>query len=153
MPVQPPASQYFSSIDHGMSDASSMMSSLGSSSSRLSGQHQFQDTFPGSHHICRTCNRQETGPVQLSVWRCETPAVNVPLVSVLFCVLTSRPPRVFQVHTPSSQKTPCHRRTRGKGRGRGRCSPTCREKDWRRDSRYRNMSPSQTESSWLRCSG
>ncbi|XP_037607537.1 H2.0-like homeobox protein isoform X1 [Sebastes umbrosus] len=49
IPIQPPASQYFSCIDPGMSDASSMMSSLGSSSSRHSGQHQFQDTFPGSH--------------------------------------------------------------------------------------------------------
>lgn len=48
VPVQPPASQYFS-IDPGM-DASSMMSSLGSSS-RHSGQHQFQDTFPGRHHL------------------------------------------------------------------------------------------------------
>ncbi|KAM3603281.1 uncharacterized protein V6R79_019920 [Siganus canaliculatus] len=57
IPVQPPASQYFSSIDHGMSDASSMMSSLGSSSStsssssRQSGQHQFQDTFPGPYAV------------------------------------------------------------------------------------------------------
>ncbi|XP_072218745.1 H2.0-like homeobox protein isoform X1 [Leuresthes tenuis] len=48
--VQPPASQYFSSIDPGMSDASSMMSSLGSSS-RHSGQHQFQDTFPGPYAV------------------------------------------------------------------------------------------------------
>ncbi|XP_041832634.1 H2.0-like homeobox protein isoform X1 [Melanotaenia boesemani] len=52
IPVQPPASQYFSSIDPGMSDASSMMSSLGSSSSsRHSGQHQFQDTFPGPYAV------------------------------------------------------------------------------------------------------
>ncbi|KAE8286638.1 H2.0-like homeobox protein Homeobox protein HLX1 [Larimichthys crocea] len=51
IPVQPPASQYFSSIDPGMSDASSMMSSLGSSSSRQSGQHQFQDTFPGPYAV------------------------------------------------------------------------------------------------------
>ncbi|XP_070705525.1 H2.0-like homeobox protein isoform X1 [Pempheris klunzingeri] len=51
MPVQPPASQYFSSIDPGMSDASSMMSSLGSSSSRQSGQHQFQDSFPGPYAV------------------------------------------------------------------------------------------------------
>ncbi|XP_040919619.1 H2.0-like homeobox protein isoform X1 [Toxotes jaculatrix] len=50
IPVQPPASQYFSSIDPGMSDASSMMSSLGSSS-RHSGQHQFQDTFPGPYAV------------------------------------------------------------------------------------------------------
>ncbi|XP_037541484.1 H2.0-like homeobox protein [Nematolebias whitei] len=49
IPVQPPASQYFSSIDPGM-DASSMMSSLGSSS-RHSGQHQFQDTFPGPYAV------------------------------------------------------------------------------------------------------
>ncbi|KAM9339362.1 H2.0-like homeobox protein isoform 1-T1 [Symphorus nematophorus] len=52
IPVQPPASQYFSSIDAGMSDASSMMSSLGSSSSsRQTGQHQFQDTFPGPYAV------------------------------------------------------------------------------------------------------
>lgn len=53
IPVQPSASQYFSSIDSGMSDAASMMSALGSSSTggsgsgRQTGQHQFQDTFPG----------------------------------------------------------------------------------------------------------
>ncbi|KAM7367747.1 hypothetical protein PAMP_014026 [Pampus punctatissimus] len=52
IPIQPPASQYFSSIDPGMNDASSMMSSLGcSSSSRQSGQHQFQDTFPGPYAV------------------------------------------------------------------------------------------------------
>ncbi|KAL3979616.1 hypothetical protein ACER0C_018166 [Sarotherodon galilaeus] len=51
VPVQPSASQFFSSIDPGMSDASSMMSSLGSSSSRQSGQHQFQDTFPGPYAV------------------------------------------------------------------------------------------------------
>ncbi|XP_022063029.1 H2.0-like homeobox protein isoform X1 [Acanthochromis polyacanthus] len=52
VPIQPPASQYFSSIDPGMSDASAMMSSLGSSSSsRQSGQHQFQDTFPGPYAV------------------------------------------------------------------------------------------------------
>ncbi|KAM8832579.1 H2.0-like homeobox protein isoform 1-T1 [Spinachia spinachia] len=51
VPNQPPASQYFSCIDPGMSDASSMMSSLGSSSSRHSGQHQFQDTFPGPYAV------------------------------------------------------------------------------------------------------
>ncbi|KAM3861038.1 H2.0-like homeobox protein [Diretmus argenteus] len=50
IPVQPPASQYFSSIDPGMSDASSMMSALGSCS-RQSGQHQFQDTFPGPYAV------------------------------------------------------------------------------------------------------
>ncbi|XP_076021535.1 H2.0-like homeobox protein isoform X2 [Genypterus blacodes] len=49
IPVQPAASQYFSSIDPGMSEASSMMSSLGSS--RQSGQHQFQDTFPGPYAV------------------------------------------------------------------------------------------------------
>ncbi|XP_058468628.1 H2.0-like homeobox protein isoform X1 [Solea solea] len=49
IPVQPPASQYFSSIDPGMSDASSMLSS--GSSSRQSGQHQFQDTFPGPYAV------------------------------------------------------------------------------------------------------
>lgn len=53
IPVQPSASQYFSSIESGMSDAASMMSALGSSSTggsgggRQTGQHQFQDTFPG----------------------------------------------------------------------------------------------------------
>ncbi|XP_034756833.1 H2.0-like homeobox protein isoform X1 [Etheostoma cragini] len=51
IPIQPPASQYFSCIDPGMSDASSMMNSLGSSSSRHSGQHQFQDTFPGPYAV------------------------------------------------------------------------------------------------------
>ncbi|XP_030577714.1 H2.0-like homeobox protein isoform X1 [Archocentrus centrarchus] len=50
VPIQPPASEFFSSIDPGMSDASSMMSSLGSSS-RQSGQHQFQDTFPGPYAV------------------------------------------------------------------------------------------------------
>ncbi|XP_026196436.1 H2.0-like homeobox protein isoform X1 [Anabas testudineus] len=50
VPIQPPASQYFSTIDPGMSDASSMMSSLGSSS-RQSSQHQFQDTFPGPYAV------------------------------------------------------------------------------------------------------
>ncbi|XP_071393337.1 H2.0-like homeobox protein isoform X1 [Centroberyx affinis] len=50
VPVQPPASQYFSSIEPGMSDASAMMSSLGSSG-RNSGQHQFQDTFPGPYAV------------------------------------------------------------------------------------------------------
>ncbi|XP_041721710.2 H2.0-like homeobox protein isoform X1 [Coregonus clupeaformis] len=44
-----PASQYFASIDPGMSDASSMMSSL--NSARQSGQHQFQDTFPGPYAV------------------------------------------------------------------------------------------------------
>ncbi|KAL6095819.1 hlx [Pungitius sinensis] len=51
VPNQPPASQYFSCVDPGMSDGSSMMSSLGSSSSRHSGQHQFQDTFPGPYAV------------------------------------------------------------------------------------------------------
>ncbi|XP_038147798.1 H2.0-like homeobox protein isoform X1 [Cyprinodon tularosa] len=51
LPIQPPASPYFSSIDPGMSDASSMMGSLGSGSSRHSGQHQFQDTFPGPYAV------------------------------------------------------------------------------------------------------
>ncbi|KAM4600687.1 H2.0-like homeobox protein isoform 1-T1 [Polymixia lowei] len=50
VPVQPPTSQYFSSIDPGMSDASAMMSSLGNST-RQSGQHQFQDTFPGPYAV------------------------------------------------------------------------------------------------------
>ncbi|TNM94794.1 hypothetical protein fugu_017553 [Takifugu bimaculatus] len=54
IPVQPSASQYFSSIDSGMSDAASMMSALGSStggSGRQTGQHQFQDTFPGPYAV------------------------------------------------------------------------------------------------------
>ncbi|MEQ2178014.1 hypothetical protein GOODEAATRI_009631 [Goodea atripinnis] len=51
VPIQPPASPYFSSIDPGMSDASSMMGSLGSGSGRHSGQHQFQDTFPGPYAV------------------------------------------------------------------------------------------------------
>ncbi|XP_029903171.1 H2.0-like homeobox protein isoform X1 [Myripristis murdjan] len=50
VPVQPPASQYFSSLETGISDASSMMSSLGSSG-RQTGQHQFQDTFPGPYAV------------------------------------------------------------------------------------------------------
>lgn len=57
IPVQPSASQYFSSIDSGMNDAASMMSALGSSSTggsgRQSGQHQFQDTFPGRDWLLR----------------------------------------------------------------------------------------------------
>ncbi|XP_012724475.1 H2.0-like homeobox protein isoform X1 [Fundulus heteroclitus] len=51
VPIHPPASPYFSSIDPGMSDASSMMGSLGSGSGRHSGQHQFQDTFPGPYAV------------------------------------------------------------------------------------------------------
>uniref|UniRef100_UPI0037E9C4F4 H2.0-like homeobox protein isoform X1 n=1 Tax=Semicossyphus pulcher TaxID=241346 RepID=UPI0037E9C4F4 len=52
LPVQPPASQYFSSMEAaGMSDASSMLSSLGSSCSRQTGQHQFQDSFPGPYAV------------------------------------------------------------------------------------------------------
>ncbi|XP_057679300.1 H2.0-like homeobox protein [Corythoichthys intestinalis] len=50
IPIQPAAGQYFSSIEPGMSDASAMMSSLGSSG-RQSGQHQFQDTFPGPYAV------------------------------------------------------------------------------------------------------
>lgn len=48
--VQSSAGHYFASIDPGMSDASSMMSSLGNSA-RQSGQHQFQDTFPGPYAV------------------------------------------------------------------------------------------------------
>lgn len=57
IPVQPSASQYFSSIDSGMSDAASLMSALGGSSTggsgsgRQTGQHQFQDTFPGRDRL------------------------------------------------------------------------------------------------------
>ncbi|CAL8317841.1 unnamed protein product [Merluccius merluccius] len=46
--VQPAPGQYFSSLDPGMNDASSMMSSLGG---RQSGPHQFQDTFPGPYAV------------------------------------------------------------------------------------------------------
>ncbi|XP_056436954.1 H2.0-like homeobox protein isoform X1 [Gadus chalcogrammus] len=47
--VQPAPGQYFSSLDPGMNDASSMMSSLGG---RQSGNpHQFQDTFPGPYAV------------------------------------------------------------------------------------------------------
>ncbi|XP_063078370.1 H2.0-like homeobox protein isoform X2 [Engraulis encrasicolus] len=48
--VQPPASQYFASLDPGMNDASCRMSSLGTAA-RQSGQHQFQDTFPGPYAV------------------------------------------------------------------------------------------------------
>lgn len=47
--VQPGSGQYFSSIDPGMGDAASMMGTL--SSSRQTGQHQFQDTFPGPYAV------------------------------------------------------------------------------------------------------
>ncbi|XP_056150721.1 H2.0-like homeobox protein isoform X1 [Lampris incognitus] len=50
VPVQSAASQYFSSIDPAMSDASSMMNSLGHNT-RQSGQHQFQDAFPGPYAV------------------------------------------------------------------------------------------------------
>ncbi|XP_066533618.1 H2.0-like homeobox protein isoform X1 [Hoplias malabaricus] len=46
--VQP--SQYFASLEPGMSDASSMLGSIGSAS-RQSGQHQYQDTFPGPYAV------------------------------------------------------------------------------------------------------
>lgn len=55
LPVQPPSSQYFSSMEAaGMGDASSMLSSLGSScggGGRQTGQHQFQDSFPGPYAV------------------------------------------------------------------------------------------------------
>nr|XP_019953074.1 PREDICTED: H2.0-like homeobox protein isoform X1 [Paralichthys olivaceus] len=95
IPVQPPASQYFSSIDPGMSDASSMMSSLGSSSSsRHSGQHQFQDTFPGSPLMFRTVNRQGTDLSCSHVGGVSAPADDVHLRFVEPVFLTSCPPRV-----------------------------------------------------------
>ncbi|XP_077567072.1 H2.0-like homeobox protein isoform X2 [Stigmatopora nigra] len=50
MPIQPAASHYFASIEPGMSEASAMMNSLGSGG-RQSGQHQFQDTFPGPYAV------------------------------------------------------------------------------------------------------
>uniref|UniRef100_A0A8C6V9F2 H2.0-like homeobox protein n=1 Tax=Neogobius melanostomus TaxID=47308 RepID=A0A8C6V9F2_9GOBI len=46
--VQPSSGQYFSSIDPGMGDAASMMGTL---SSRQTGQHQFQDAFPGPYAV------------------------------------------------------------------------------------------------------
>ncbi|KAJ3606961.1 hypothetical protein NHX12_026477 [Muraenolepis orangiensis] len=45
---QPAAGPYFSPLDPGMTDASSMMSALGG---RQSGPHQFQDTFPGPYAV------------------------------------------------------------------------------------------------------
>ncbi|XP_062407419.1 H2.0-like homeobox protein isoform X1 [Sardina pilchardus] len=48
--VQPPASQYFASLDPVMNDASARMSSLGNAA-RHSGQHQFQDSFPGPYAV------------------------------------------------------------------------------------------------------
>ncbi|XP_051951245.1 H2.0-like homeobox protein isoform X1 [Xyrauchen texanus] len=44
------ASPYFASIDPAMSETSSMMGSIGSAA-RQSGQHPFQDTFPGPYAI------------------------------------------------------------------------------------------------------
>ncbi|CAL1586734.1 unnamed protein product [Knipowitschia caucasica] len=49
--VQPTSGQYYSPMDPGM-EAASMMGSLGSScSNRQTGQHQFQDTFPGPYAV------------------------------------------------------------------------------------------------------
>ncbi|XP_055041627.1 H2.0-like homeobox protein isoform X2 [Paramisgurnus dabryanus] len=48
--VQPPASVYFASIDPTMSDTSSVMGSI-TNAARQSGQHQFQDTFPGPYAV------------------------------------------------------------------------------------------------------
>ncbi|XP_059368038.1 H2.0-like homeobox protein isoform X2 [Carassius carassius] len=44
------ASPYFASIDPTMSETSSMMGSI-SNAARQSGQHQFQDTFPGPYAV------------------------------------------------------------------------------------------------------
>ncbi|KPP73935.1 H2.0-like homeobox protein-like, partial [Scleropages formosus] len=49
--MQPSASQYFTSLEPGMSDSSSMMMSSLGGASRQSGQHQFQDTFPGPYAV------------------------------------------------------------------------------------------------------
>ncbi|XP_034018451.1 H2.0-like homeobox protein [Thalassophryne amazonica] len=53
IPIQTPASQYFSSMDPTTGDASSMISCLGGigGSNRPSGPHQFQDTFPGPYAV------------------------------------------------------------------------------------------------------
>ncbi|KAJ0060967.1 hypothetical protein NL108_003281, partial [Boleophthalmus pectinirostris] len=51
--VQPASGQYYSSIDPAMSEAASMMGALGSSS-RQTGQHQFQDSFPGGPYAVLT---------------------------------------------------------------------------------------------------
>ncbi|XP_028857862.1 H2.0-like homeobox protein isoform X1 [Denticeps clupeoides] len=47
---QSAASPYFTSIEPGMSDRSPMLSSL-SGGGRQTGQHQFQDTFPGPYAV------------------------------------------------------------------------------------------------------
>lgn len=150
IPVQPSASQYFSSIDSGMNDAASMMSALGSSSStggsgRQSGQHQFQDTFPGRDWLLRAGAGRRLGRRSLM-----TPERWLWFLSSLLS--PPPPPCVFQGLTPSLQRTRCRRRTRGKDRGPGQSSLTCRERGWRRDLRSRNTSPNRTESSWLPCS-
>ncbi|KAG7460768.1 hypothetical protein MATL_G00202300 [Megalops atlanticus] len=49
VPMQSSASQYFASLDPGMSD-SSVLGSLGNTT-RQAGQHQFQDTFPGPYAV------------------------------------------------------------------------------------------------------
>ncbi|KAJ8271025.1 hypothetical protein GJAV_G00121920 [Gymnothorax javanicus] len=50
MSTQSAANQYFASLDPGISDPSGMLSSMGSIT-RHSGQHQFQDTFPGPYAV------------------------------------------------------------------------------------------------------
>ncbi|XP_036406005.1 H2.0-like homeobox protein isoform X1 [Megalops cyprinoides] len=50
MSVQSTASQYFASLDPGISDSSSLLGSLGNTT-RQAGQHQFQDTFPGPYAV------------------------------------------------------------------------------------------------------
>ncbi|XP_048842090.1 H2.0-like homeobox protein isoform X1 [Brienomyrus brachyistius] len=48
--MPPSTSQYFTPLEPRMSDAPTMMSSLGSAA-RQSGQHQLQDTFPGPYAV------------------------------------------------------------------------------------------------------
>ncbi|XP_076844290.1 H2.0-like homeobox protein isoform X1 [Brachyhypopomus gauderio] len=48
--AQPSAGQYLAPLDPGMNDLSSIMNSIGSVS-RLSEQHQYQDTFPGPYAV------------------------------------------------------------------------------------------------------
>lgn len=47
--VQAPASQYYASLDPGITDPSSRMGS--GTTARPTGQHQFQDTFPGPYAV------------------------------------------------------------------------------------------------------
>lgn len=97
IPVQPSASQYFSSIDSGMNDAASMMSALGSSSSsgggsgRQSGQHQFQDTFPGRDWLLRAgADRRLEGRSVMTPDRCLCFLFFFPLTAASSSFVSSR---------------------------------------------------------------